>query len=91
VTYQPFRGIKRFSNASGLQVINALRAALYEYGHVVPQGIRQIGRIEEILEAPHSDLPDLMREECRDLLEQFADQTVRISADGKDQSSSGRG
>lgn len=62
------------------ELINALRAALYEYGHVVPQGIRQIGRIEEILEAPHSDLPDLMRDECRDLLEQIAEQTVRINA-----------
>jgi transposase len=62
------------------ELINALRAALYEYGHVVPQGIRQIGRIEEILEAPHSDLPDLMRDECRDLLEQIAEQTVRIDA-----------
>lgn len=62
------------------ELINALRAALYEYGHVVPQGIRQIGRIEEIVEAPHSDLPDLMREECRDLLEQIAEQTVRINA-----------
>lgn len=31
-------------------------------------------------EAPHSDLPDLMRDECRDLLEQIAEQTVRINA-----------
>jgi len=46
----------------------------------MPQGIRQIGRIEGILEAPHSDLPDLKRDECRDLLEQIAEQTVRINA-----------
>jgi transposase len=46
----------------------------------VPQGIRQIGRIEEILETPQSDLPDLMRDECCDLLEQIAEQTVRINA-----------
>lgn len=62
------------------ELINALGAALYEYGHGVPQGIRQIGRIEEILEASHSDLPDLMRDECSDLLEQIAEQTVRINA-----------
>lgn len=60
--------------------VNALRACLYEYGHVVPQGIRQIKRIEEILEASNSDLPDLLREECRDLLEQIAEKTVRINA-----------
>ena len=60
------------------ELVNALRAGLYEYGHVIPQGIHQIKRIEEILDAPNSDLPDLMREECRDLLDQIAQQTVRI-------------
>lgn len=62
------------------ELINALRAALHEYGHVVPQGIRQVDRVVEILKSPHSDLPDLMRDECRDLLEQIAEQTVRINA-----------
>ena len=61
------------------ELVNALRASLYEYGHVVPQGIHQITRIEAILDAPNSDLPELMREECRDLLEQIAEQTVRIN------------
>lgn len=62
------------------ELVNALRASLYEYGHVVPQGIRQINRIAEILDAPGSDLPDLMREECQDLLEQIAEKTVRINS-----------
>lgn len=62
------------------ELVNALRACLYEYGHVVPQGIRQIKRIEEILDASNSDLPNLLREECRDLLEQIAEKTVRINA-----------
>ena len=62
------------------ELVNALRACLYEYGHIVPQGIHQIKRIDEILCAPNSDLPDLMREECRELLEQIADKTVRINA-----------
>lgn len=62
------------------ELVNALRACLYEYGHVVPQGIGQIRRIEAILDAPHSDLPGLMREECRDLLEQIAALTARIDA-----------
>jgi transposase len=62
------------------ELINALRACLYEYGHVVPQGIRQLKRIEDILNAPNSDLPDLMREESRDLLEQIAEKTTRITA-----------
>ncbi|GGD77084.1 IS110 family transposase [Croceicoccus mobilis] len=62
------------------ELVNALRACLYEYGHLVPQGIHQITRIAEILNAPNNDLPDLMREECRDLLEQIAEQTLRINA-----------
>ena len=62
------------------ELVNALRACLYEYGHIVPQGVHQIKRIGEILDAPNSDLPDLMREECRNLLEQIAAQTVRINA-----------
>jgi transposase len=74
-----FRARERLVNQR-TELVNALRACLYEYGHVVPQGIRQISRIEEILEAPNSDLPDLMREECRDLLEQLREKTLRIDA-----------
>jgi transposase len=62
------------------ELVNALRACLYEYGHVVPQGIHQIKRIDEILDEPNSDLPALMRAECRDLLEQIAEKTVRINS-----------
>ena len=61
------------------ELVNALRACLYEYGHVVPQGIHQIKRIVEILDEPNSDLPALMLAECRDLLEQIAEKTVRIN------------
>lgn len=72
-----FRARERLVNQR-TELVNALRSCLYEYGYVVPQGIRQIRRIEEILDAPNSDLPALMREECRDLLEQLRDKTLRI-------------
>ena len=62
------------------ELVNALRACLYEYGHVVPQGIRQLARVEEIIDATGSDLPDLMKEECRAFLEQIVEQTERINA-----------
>jgi len=62
------------------ELVNAVRACLYEYGHVVPQGIHHVQRIADILDAPGHDLPDLMREECRDLLEQIAEKTVRINS-----------
>lgn len=61
------------------ELINALRACLYEYGYAVPQGAHQIIRVAEILDAPNSDLPDLMRDECRELLEQIGEQTARIN------------
>src|SRR3546814_7757398 len=54
------------------ETLNALRAALYEFGHVIPQGIQHVGRIRAILEAPNSDLPTLMREECLAMLDQIA-------------------
>jgi len=62
------------------ELVNALRACLYEFGHVVPQGIHQLGRIKGILDEPNSDLPELMREECGDLMKQIAEKTVRVDA-----------
>uniref|UniRef100_UPI00359410CE IS110 family transposase n=1 Tax=Blastomonas sp. TaxID=1909299 RepID=UPI00359410CE len=62
------------------ELVNALRAALYEYGYTIPQGIGHLKRIEAIVEEPHSDLPVLVREECRDLLAQIAEKTSRIDA-----------
>jgi len=62
------------------ELVNALRAVLYEFGHIVPQGIGRIKRIEMIFEAPNSDIPELVREECRDLIKQIAEKTDRIEA-----------
>lgn len=62
------------------ELANALRGCLYEYGHAIPKGMHQLKRIDEILNNPNSDLPDLMREECRDLMDQIAEKTVRIDA-----------
>jgi transposase len=60
------------------ELVNALRAMLYEFGHAVPQGIAQISRIEAILEDPNCDLPTLVSEECQDLIKQIAEKTARI-------------
>lgn len=72
-----FRGRDRLVHQR-TELVNALRAALYEYGVVVPQGIHQLTRIEEIIARPNSDLPGLVREECQDLIDQITDQTARI-------------
>lgn len=62
------------------EMVNALRACLYEYGHIVPQGIQHVDRIREILEVENSELPLLMREECLEMIDQIAEQTTRIAA-----------
>ena len=74
-----FRNRKRLVHQR-TELVNALGSCLYEYGHTVPQGIAQVKRIEEIIDAPNSDLPELVREECQDLLKQIAEKTVRIEA-----------
>ncbi|MHC5234370.1 IS110 family RNA-guided transposase [Brucella sp. LJL56] len=60
------------------ELVNALRAMLYEYGHVVPVGLGHVKRLEAILNDAASDLPDLAREEGHDLLAQIGEKTVRI-------------
>lgn len=60
------------------ELVNALRACLYEFGHVVPPGMRQLSRIKDILDEPNSDLPEVMHEECRDLMKQIDEMTARI-------------
>ena len=61
------------------ELANALRAVLYEYGHVVPQGINQLKRLEAIVTSKHCDLPTLVIEECLDILDQIRDKTARIA------------
>jgi transposase len=73
-----FRARERLVHQRTEQV-NALRSMLYEYGYVIPQGIGHIRRIEETLNDPSCDLPEIVREECRDLLDQIAGNTERIT------------
>lgn len=62
------------------ELVNALRGLLYEFGYVVPQGIRHLTGIEAIVEDPAAYLPDLVRDECRDILLQISEKTARIEA-----------
>ncbi|MER9586469.1 IS110 family transposase [Mesorhizobium sp. M0276] len=62
------------------ELVNALRAHLYEFGHIAPQGIRYLSRLERFVEDENANLPDLVREICRDLLDQIYQLTGRIDA-----------
>jgi transposase len=65
------------------ELVNALRGVLYEYGVIVPQEIAQLKRVEAILGAEDNGLPEIVREECRDLLAQIAEKTARIATKTK--------
>ncbi len=73
-----FRGRERLVHQRTADV-NALRALLYEHGHVFPQGIRSLNRMTALVEDKDADLPVLIREECMDLLAQIAEKTTRIT------------
>ncbi len=72
-----FRGRERLVHQRTADV-NALRALLYEHGHVFPVGMRSLDRMTALVEDETSDFPVLIREECLDLLAQVAEKTARI-------------
>lgn len=65
------------------ELVNALRAVLYECGHVFPAGIINLKRIEGLVQDPAAGLPALIVEECQDLLAQISEKTDRIVAKSK--------
>ena len=77
-----FRGRERLVHQR-TELVNALRAVLYEYGHVFPVGFCHMKRIAAVVEDPGCDLPALVIGECKDLLAQIAEKTERIDAKTK--------
>lgn len=73
-----FRGRERLVHQRTADV-NALRALLYEHGHVFPAGIRHLNRMTALIEEETSGLPMLIREECKDLQAQISEKTARIT------------
>ncbi|GBR34936.1 hypothetical protein [Kozakia baliensis] len=61
------------------ELVNALRATLYEFGLVVPQGIAHLKHIDELVRNDSIELLTFVRKECQDLLEQIDEQSVRIT------------
>jgi len=78
-----FRGRDRLVRQR-TELVNALRAVFYEYGHVFPTEICHVRRMVAVLQDPHCDLPALVITECRDLVAQIAEKTERIEAKTKD-------
>ena len=77
-----FRGRERLVHQR-TELVNALRAVLYEYGYVFPIGLSHLKRIEALVKDAACDLPALVIAECQDLLAQIAEKTERIEAKAK--------
>jgi transposase len=77
-----FRGRDRLVHQR-TELMNALRAVLYEFGHVFPAGLAHLKRIETVVEDSDCDLPELIIAECQDLIAQIAEKTERIDAKTK--------
>lgn len=74
-----FRGRERLVRQRTADM-NALRALLYEHGHVFPAGIRYLDRMAALVEYDASDLPALIREKCQDLLAQIAEKMAHADS-----------
>jgi transposase len=62
------------------ELVNALRGILYEFGHVVPQGIGQLKRIEAILEPSIATCPCSSAKSAGTCWRRSAEKTARIEA-----------
>lgn len=60
------------------ELINVLRAVLYEQGYCFAQGPLGLKRIETFLDDPDCALSPLVRDECQDLMDQIDDKSDRI-------------
>jgi transposase len=78
-----FRGRERLVHQR-TELVNALRAVLYEYGYVFPIGSCHLKRIAAVVEDSGCDLPVIVIAECQDLLAQIAEKTERIEAKTKE-------
>jgi transposase len=66
--------------AQRIELINALRSHLYEFGYIAPVGPQHLPRLVEVIDDENSDLPNAARVACRALLEQIDSLSDRIDA-----------
>jgi transposase len=61
------------------QLINALRGHLTEFGVVAPQGITQLKKLAAAIDAPETELPELVRQLAHDYIDMVEALTARIA------------
>ena len=57
--------------AQRIELINALRSHLYEFGYIAPVGIQHLPRLVEVIGDETRDLPSVARAACLRILEQI--------------------
>jgi transposase len=62
------------------ELINAVRAFLCEFGHVIPKGPRHLRRAAEIVADDATAVPEGVRHVCREMLDEIDRKTVQIDA-----------
>lgn len=66
--------------AQRIELINALRSHLYEFGYIAPIGIQHLPRLAEVIADETSDLPKVARIACQQLLDQIANLSEHLEA-----------
>lgn len=61
------------------ELVNAVRASLFEFGPVSPKGPRHLRRVAEIVADGETALPGPVRDVCRDMLEKIDRKTTQIA------------
>jgi transposase len=66
--------------AQRIELINALRSHLYEFGYIAPVGFQHLPRLAEVIADEASELPKVARLACRGLLDQIDNLSEHLDA-----------
>ncbi len=72
--------VRQKAIAQWIELINALRSHLYEFGYIAPVGLQNLPKLAAVLEDETSDLPAAARTACRGVLRQIKGLGVEIAA-----------
>ena len=78
--------VRQKAIAQRIELINALRSHLYEFGFIAPVGLQHLAKLAAVLEDETSDLPTAARNACRGVLRQIEGLGVEIAALGSEPS-----
>jgi transposase len=72
--------VRQKAIAQRIELVNALRSHLYEFGYIAPVGLQHLPKLVAVLEDETSDLPGPARIACRGILRQIESLGREIAA-----------